>query len=270
LEFELMRKGMGKVYLVGAGPGDPELLTVRALRLLQSADVVAFDRLISDEIMALVPAGVARICVGKAPKKHSLTQDEINKLLLGLAEGGRRVVRLKGGDPFIFGRGGEEAEFLINHGIEVEVVPGITTASGVATGLGIPLTHRGLATGVRYVTGSCRKGETLTLDWQNLADPDTTLVFYMALTNLPEIEKKLIAAGLAPETPAAIVENALRPNQRQAITTLGSLSKTVAREQFIPPSLIIIGKVVAMAERLGFVIKASAAEAEGQPKPRSA
>jgi uroporphyrin-III C-methyltransferase len=174
----------GIVYLVGAGPGDPELLTLKARRLLDEADVVVYDRLVSDDILALIPVGTAKISVGKQPRSHPVPQPEINALLARLASTGRTVVRLKGGDPFMFGRGSEEAAYLIEQGIAFSVVPGVTSASGCAAAVGLPLTHRGLATGVRFITGHCREDLELDLDWRGLADPNTTLVIYMGRTNV--------------------------------------------------------------------------------------
>jgi uroporphyrin-III C-methyltransferase/precorrin-2 dehydrogenase/sirohydrochlorin ferrochelatase/uroporphyrin-III C-methyltransferase len=175
------------VYIVGAGPGDPDLLTVKALRLIQQADVVVYDRLISQAILALIPAGSKRIFVGKETGKHHMGQDEINALLVKLAITGRSVVRLKGGDPFIFGRGSEEAMYLANHGVSFEVVPGITSASACTAYAGIPLTHRGVVSGVTFVTGHCRSDKPLDLNWEKLADPGSTLVIYMGLANLQQI-----------------------------------------------------------------------------------
>ena len=236
------------VYLVGAGPGDPELLTVKARRLLDEADVVVYDRLISDEILALIAPGIARISVGKQPNDHPVPQDEINRLLVGLARRGRKVVRLKGGDPFIFGRGSEEAAVLAAHGIRFEVVPGITSASACAAAIGVPLTHRGLASGVRYVTGHCRAGRELDLDWRGLADPDTTLVVYMARAHVGHIAERLIAQGLPASTPAAAIDNGTRPDQRHVISTLADIAAAAAR--FQGPVLFLIGRVIALAEVL--------------------
>lgn len=240
----------GSVALVGAGPGDPELLTVKALRLIQNAEIVVFDRLVSTEIMDLIPAGVSRIYAGKQLSNHHLVQDEINELLVTLAKSGRRVVRLKGGDPFVFGRGSEEAEVLAKEGIPFEVVPGISSASGCATYAGIPLTHRGLSQGVRLLPGHCRDGKPLDYDWSKLADPDCTLVIYMGLANLAPIADELMAAGLPSDMPAAAVENGTTPRQRRVLGTLGTLPGLVIEAGLKPPSLIIIGRVVALAESL--------------------
>jgi uroporphyrin-III C-methyltransferase/precorrin-2 dehydrogenase/sirohydrochlorin ferrochelatase/uroporphyrin-III C-methyltransferase len=240
----------GFVHLVGAGPGDPELLTVKAMRLIQQADVLVYDRLVSTDILALVPEGTERIYVGKSSGQHSLPQEEINALLVSLAQAGRRVVRLKGGDPYIFGRGSEEALHLIANGIGFEAVPGITSAAGCGASAGIPLTHRGLAHGVRFVTGHCRAGDDLDLNWDSLADPDTTLVIYMGTANAEVISQKLIAAGLAADTPTAAISNGTLPNQRTMLTTLAALPMDLAAQGFKPPTLIIVGKVVSLAPEL--------------------
>jgi uroporphyrin-III C-methyltransferase len=239
------------VYLVGAGPGDPELLTLKARRLLDEADVVVYDRLVSDEIMALVPAGTAKISVGKQPKCHPVPQSEINALLVSLARDGRTVLRLKGGDPFLFGRGSEEAAYLREHDVRYHVVPGVTSASGCAAAVGLPLTHRGLASGVRFLTGHCRNDIELDLDWRGLADPDTTLVVYMGMANIPQIAVRLIASGLAESTPVAAVCNGTRPEQRHVISSLGEIASAAAAARFEGPILFIIGRVVEMAAALG-------------------
>jgi uroporphyrin-III C-methyltransferase/precorrin-2 dehydrogenase/sirohydrochlorin ferrochelatase/uroporphyrin-III C-methyltransferase len=238
------------VHLVGAGPGDPDLLTLKALRLIQQAEAIVYDRLISPEILALIPPGTMRIYAGKANAHHTMPQDETNALLVKLAQSGHRVVRLKGGDPFIFGRGSEEAEYLARHGVAFEVVPGVTAASGCTAGLGIPLTHRGLANGVRFVTGHCRDDRELELNWASLADPDTTLVIYMGLANLPRISRELIAAGLAPDTPAAAVASGTTPQQTLSVGTLADLPEKLAASPPAAPVLIVIGRVVSLAEVL--------------------
>ena len=235
------------VHLVGAGPGDPDLLTVKAVRLLQQADAVIYDRLVSDAVLDLVPRGTMRIYVGKMPKQHPVPQAEINALLVKLARSGHRVVRLKGGDPFVFGRGSEEAEHLARHGIGFEVVPGITAAAGCAAAAGIPLTHRGLATGVRFVTGHCRDDAELGFDWRGLADPDTTLVVYMGLASLPTIAAELQAAGLPGATPAAAIARGTTPEQRCCIAALADLPERVAAERLEAPVLLVIGRVVGLA-----------------------
>ncbi len=239
-----------KVYLVGAGPGDPDLLTVKAMALIERAEVVVYDRLVSQEILDLIPQGRMRIFVGKASGHHHMPQDEINALLAGLAMKGHTVVRLKGGDPFVFGRGGEEALHLSKSAIPFEVVPGITASNGISAALGVPLTHRGLATGVRFITGHCRSGTDLDLDWKGLADPDTTLVFYMAKANLDQIVKNLTDEGLAPSTPALAVSKGTTVKQRHCLSTLADLRNMIEALAFEAPMLIMIGKVVSLAAEL--------------------
>ena len=242
------RAAAGTVRLVGAGPGDPDLLTVRARRLLEAAEAVVVDRLVAEEILALVPQGVLRLDVGKAPGRRRMTQTEINALLVDLARSGLEVVRLKGGDPFTFGRGGEEAEHLRRHGVAVEVVPGVTSAAGCAAAIGVPQTHRGLAHGVRYVTGHCQDDGALDLDWAGLADPDTTLVVYMGFAQIGQIAERLVAAGLPASTPLAAVQSGTTPRQRHAVATLGTAAEAAAAlEGRGGPVLFIIGRVVALA-----------------------
>ncbi|MBT5414786.1 MAG: uroporphyrinogen-III C-methyltransferase [Rhodospirillaceae bacterium] len=236
------------VFLVGAGPGDPDLLTLRAARVLEAAEVVIHDRLISAAILDLVPEGAARVFVGKSAGRHAMPQAAINELLVRLARKGQRVVRLKGGDPFIFGRGSEEAEHLHRNGVPFEVVPGVTAASGCAAYAGIPLTHRGLASGVKLVTGHCKDDEELDLDWRSLADPDTTLVIYMGLANLPVLSARLIAAGLPGSTPAAAIASGTTPRQVVVRSTLKALPETVSALAVVPPVLFVIGRVVQLAD----------------------
>jgi uroporphyrin-III C-methyltransferase len=237
----------GKVLLVGAGPGDPDLLTVKAVLAIGTADVVVYDRLISDEILKLIPKGAARICVGKRAGHHPVPQSEINRQLVALARNSRIVVRLKGGDPFIFGRGCEEAIELERAGIPCEVIPGITAAQGCAASLRVPLTHRGFATGVRYVTGHCRDGEPLDLDWASLADPTTTLVIYMGLANIDEIVRQLIAHGLPGGTPALAVCQGTTRHEQKIRASLVYLPEIARTRAFSGPVLFIIGRVVDMA-----------------------
>ncbi len=251
---------IASVALVGAGPGDPELLTVKALRHLQEADVVVYDRLVSRAVLDLIPQGVQRICAGKACGKHLLSQDEINALLVRLAKAGRRVCRLKGGDPFVFGRGSEEALHLAAHGIPFEVVPGITAASGCLAAAGIPLTHRGMATGVRLITGHARGDGELEIDWRALADPSTTLVVYMALAALERFRDGLIGAGLSPTTPAIAVASGTLPEQVLCRTTLAELPAAVMAAGLAAPVMVAVGAVVALGDILG---RASMAEEEG-------
>ncbi len=241
---------MPKVYLIGAGPGDPDLLTVKAARLLQIADTVVYDRLVGDGVMALVPAGAARIYVGKEPGRHHMAQDEINDLLFCAAQAGRTVVRLKGGDPFVFGRGSEEALYLRERGVAVEIVPGITAASGCCSAVGVPLTHRGYATGFRIITGHCRAELPLDYDWGCLADPKTTLVVYMGHSNLPEIARRLMAHGLPGTTPAAAIANGTLPEQEIVRATLADLPERLRAAALPPPVLIVIGQVVALMDEL--------------------
>ncbi|GAB6054470.1 hypothetical protein JCM17960_32900 [Magnetospira thiophila] len=243
---------LGKVYLVGGGPGDPELLTRKAYRLLSEADAVVYDRLVSPVIVDLVPEGCTRIFVGKASGQHTLQQDKINELLVTLAQSNRRVVRLKGGDPYIFGRGSEEALHLARHGIPFEIVPGITAAAGISAATGIPLTHRRLASGVKFVTGHCRDDEELDLDWKSLADPQTTIVIYMGLSKLETLSRELIAAGLSPRTPAVAVANGTLRDQRQCVSTLEDLPNAVTAVGLISPVLCLIGDVVSLAHELNW------------------
>lgn len=252
---------VGRVHLVGAGPGDPDLLTVKALRLIQEAALVVYDRLVSEEIMALIPPGAERIYAGKARGRHHLAQDTINELLLSLARSGRDVLRLKGGDPFVFGRGSEEALFLARHDVPFEVVPGISAAAGCSTYAGIPLTHRGLSTGVRFVTGHLREDRSLDLNWPTLADPDITLAVYMGLQALPEIAARLMEAGLSGDTPAAAVESGTTPRQRRVIGTLATLQDLARDAGLQAPTLLIIGKVVSLAHELDWFSTIKATEA---------
>ncbi len=240
----------GTVYLVGAGPGDPELLTLKASRLLRQADVVVYDRLVGDAILDLIPAGVTRIYVGKKDGHHHMKQSDINALLLRMAHHRRCVVRLKGGDPFVFGRGSEEAQFLSRHGVAFEVVPGVSAAMGCTAYAGIPLTHRSVARSVSFVTGHCAGDRPLDLDWHRLTETRTTLVIYMGLKHLPEISRQLIAAGRSPDTPAAVIENGTTQRQRRCVSTLASLPEDAARAALESPSLVVVGEVVGLAAEL--------------------
>ncbi|HEI8866048.1 TPA: uroporphyrinogen-III C-methyltransferase [Serratia odorifera] len=235
----------GEVWLVGAGPGDAELLTIKALRVISQADVLVFDRLVSPAVMALVPQQALRIDVGKSTRCHTLSQSEINSLLVELAQAGNRVVRLKGGDPFIFGRGGEEMAALQRCGIPCHIVPGITAASGCAAATGIPLTHRDHAQSVRFVTGHCRDGEP-DLDWRALVSDGQTLVFYMGLAFGGTIAKQLMRHGMGGETPLVIIERGTQPQQRVLTATLAELPALLARERPQPPSLLVIGAVAGL------------------------
>ena len=237
---------MGKVTLVGAGPGDPELLTLRALKAIQQADVIVHDRLVSPEIMSLAPAHARRIDVGKLPRHHPVPQDEINELLISLALQGFNVTRLKGGDPMIFGRGSEEAGALREAGIAVSFVPGITAAQGASASTGVPLTHRGLATGVRYVTGHRARDAMLDLDWPSLASAETTLVVYMGVASIGEIAAKLIAHGLPGSMPVLMVASATTPREQRHVSTLARISGDAASHAGDAPVLFVIGHVVSL------------------------
>lgn len=237
---------IGTVHLVGAGPGDPDLLTVKAMRLIQSAEVVVYDRLVSAEIMALVPKSASLISVGKAPKCHTVVQERINEILVEQAIAGRDVVRLKGGDPLIFGRGSEEAATLRSHNIPVEYIPGITAAQGAASSTGVPLTHRGLADSVRYVTGHRAKDAPLDLDWQSLANPNTTLVIYMGAENMADISQNLIANGLSPTTPVMAISSATTPQETRLVSDLEQIARQINPARMPAPLLFVIGRVVSL------------------------
>ena len=243
--------GFGEVYLVGAGPGAPDLLTFRALRLMQQADVVVYDHLVSPEILDLARRDSEKIYVGKQREKHTLPQESINTLLADLAKAGKRVVRLKGGDPFIFGRGGEEIETLMQQGINFQVVPGITAASGCATYAGIPLTHRDHAQSCTFVTGHL-KDNSINLNWTQLAAPNQTIVIYMGLVGLEKICQSLIAHGSPKELPVALVQQGTTTNQRVITGTLETLPVIIAGLNIKPPTLIIIGTVVTLHDKLNW------------------
>ncbi|GER57398.1 siroheme synthase [Striga asiatica] len=275
-------RGPGNVFLVGTGPGDPELLTLKALRVIESADLLLYDRLVSNDVLDLVGPNARLLYVGKTAGYHSRTQvlclwvwfnktglndelslavkwrfqwiemmhllEEIHELLLSFAEVGASVVRLKGGDPLVFGRGGEEMDFLQQQGIEVKVIPGITAASGIAAELGIPLTHRGIANSVRFLTGHSRKGGADPLFvGEHAADPDSTLVVYMGLSTFPSLSSKLMCHGLPDDTPAAAIERGTTPQQRVVFSELKDLADEIASNELVSPTLIIIGKVVALS-----------------------
>ena len=238
---------VGKVLLVGAGPGDPELLTLKAARAIAGADTIVYDRLVPAEIVRLAPSSAVRVDVGKRAGHHPVPQTEINRLLIQFARSGRNVVRLKGGDPFIFGRGCEEALALEQAGIGYEIIPGITAAQGCAASARVPLTHRGLATGVRYVTGHCRGDEPLDLDWASLADPATTLVVYMGFANIGEIVRQLIVHGLPGDTPVLAVCQGTTAREQRISASLMCLPQAVRAADFEGPILFIIGRVAAIA-----------------------
>lgn len=241
----------GEVYLVGGGPGDPDLLTFKALRLMQQADVIVYDRLISPEVLELSRRDAQRIYVGKARGNHTLPQENINQLLVRLAKEGKRVCRLKGGDPFIFGRGGEEIETLMEEGVSFQIVPGITAAAGCASYSGFPLTHRDHAQSVIFVTGHLRDG-TIDLNWPALAQPNQTIVFYMGLHGVSTICSELISHGLSSDTPAALVEQGTTRRHRTHIGTLDNLPDIVKSDSVKPPTLIIVGHVVKLHDKLAW------------------
>lgn len=251
-----MPKSSNPVYLVGAGPGDPDLLTMKAHRLLQKADVIVYDLLVSDEILNLANPEAMRIFAGKAARNHHMPQEDINKLLVQLAGQHDCVVRLKGGDPFIFGRGSEEALHLASHNIGFEIVPGITAAGGCSAYAGIPLTHRNLSRAVQFMTGHSMRGKSIDEDvnWQSLSDPDTTLVIYMGLINAEVISNRLMAAGRPEDTPVAVIQSGSTPKQRILLTTLVKLKSDVEKSDIKSPALMIMGEVVGLTQRLNWYL----------------
>lgn len=241
----------GKVWLVGAGPGDPDLLTLKAARLLLQADAVVFDHLVGGEIMPMINPSAQQIYAGKQASKHALPQEEINALLVKLAREGLQVVRLKGGDPFVFGRGGEELETLVQAGIPFEVIPGVTAATGCAAYAGFPLTHRNHAQSVTFVTGHLKDG-TVNLDWPALARPKQTVVFYMGIGAVDEICRQMMAHGLPSLTPAAVIRNGTLSTQQTLLATLGTLPHRIIESGIKPPALIVVGSVVGLHEKLNW------------------
>jgi uroporphyrin-III C-methyltransferase len=234
----------GEVALVGAGPGDPDLLTMQAFRFIQQAEVVIYDRLVSDEVMALLPSNCERIYVGKKQADHRVSQDGINQLLVDYAKQNKYVVRLKGGDPFVFGRGSEEAQFLLAHNIACHIVPGITAASACTSYVGIPLTHRQVSQSCTFITGHVKDCGELALPWQTLNDAKQTVVFYMGVKSLPTITEQLIKAGRSPTTPAALIRKGSCPDQQVFKAPLNELVALVKEKKITPPTLIVIGDVV--------------------------
>ena len=252
--------GHGRVYLVGAGPGDPELLTLRAVRIMAQADVVVYDHLVSDGVLDFLPPKAERIYAGKRRNEHTLRQEQINALLVKLAQEGKQVVRLKGGDPFIFGRGGEELQELAKAGVAFEVVPGITAASGVSNYAGIPLTHRDYAQTCLFVTGHLKETKDFVsadLDWTALTRPRQTVVIYMGLSGLRDICRQLIAHGAQPDFPIAIVQDGTTPTQKVLVGTLTDLPERVKTSGFTSPCLIIVGEVVNLHRELAWYAPAS-------------
>ena len=234
----------GEVALVGAGPGDAELLTLRALRFIEQADVAVYDRLVSDDIIALLPDNCEMFYVGKEQAKHCVPQDSINEKLVEFAKQHKRVVRLKGGDPFIFGRGGEEAEFLLARGVSCHLCPGVTAASGCTTYSGIPLTHRGVSQACTFITGHMQNDGQLNLPWESLVNASQTVVFYMGINTLPQITEQLIMHGRSPNTPAALIREGTRAEHQTYRGTINNLSELVNTHKITPPTLIVIGDVV--------------------------
>lgn len=259
----LQAQAPGTVTLVGAGPGDPELLTLKAVKALQAASLVLYDHLVSPAVLAFLPPDAERVYVGKESSRHTLPQGDIIELMVRLARSGRAVLRLKGGDGYIFGRGGEEAQALAAQGIPFTVVPGLTAAQGAAASVGIPLTHRDHACSLVLSTGHLRENRQLDMDWDLLARPHQTVVLYMGVNNLPEICRQLVAHGLPADTPAALVEKATLPDERCITGTLAELPSLALRHQVRPPALIMIGSVVSVRAQL--VPATTACTAEGAP-----
>ncbi|MBQ4852253.1 siroheme synthase CysG [Pseudoalteromonas sp. MMG012] len=254
----------GEVYVVGAGPGDPELLTLKALQLMQQADVVVYDYLVSDEIMDLVRRDADLICVGKRLGNHSVKQEDTNQILVNLAQQGKKVCRIKGGDPFIYGRGGEEVQVLAQHDVRYQIVPGITAAAGCSAYAGIPLTHRDHAQAIQFVTGHCKK-DGQELDWPSLAKPNQTLAIYMGVLKSPHIQAQLIKYGRGGDTPVAIVENGTRKEQRVVRTQLSQLAEQIEHHKIVSPALLIIGEVAALHEQLAWFGSTAQTSSYAQP-----
>ncbi len=245
----------GRVYLVGAGPGDPQLLTIKAVKVLKEADVVIYDRLVGEEILCLAPESAEMIYVGKRTGKHEVPQDKITELIIKKAQGGGKIVRLKGGDPFIFGRGGEEAEALVEKGIEFEVVPGVSSAVVAPAYAGIPLTHRDYAASVAIVTGHRAGDAEKPIDWVKIANAVDTLVILMGVESLDGIVGKLLKGGISADKPVAMVESGTYPKQRTLIATLGTIIKEAEAKQIKPPAVIVIGEVATLGRKLAWFKK---------------
>ena len=246
----------GKVYLVGAGPGDPQLLTIKAVKALKDADVVIYDRLgVSEEVLCLAPDSAERIFVGKRTGLHEVPQDQITNIIIKKAKQGGKIVRLKGGDPFIFGRGGEEAEALVAEGIEFEIIPGISSSVSAPMYAGIPLTHREYAASVAIITGHRAGDAEKPVDWVKIANAVDTIVILMGVESLEGIVDKLLAGGIRPEKPVAVVESGTLPQQRTLISTLGTVVKEAAEKQIKPPSVIVIGEVANLGRKLAWFKK---------------
>lgn len=243
---------MGKVYLVGAGPGDPDLITVKGLRCIQEADVILYDRLVNKELLTYAKEGVELINCGKLPDYHLLQQETINRFLVKYAKKGKVVTRLKGGDPFVFGRGGEEAEALIENGIHFEIVPGITAGIAAPAYAGIPVTHRDHASSFAIVTGHRKKDEDDNIKWESLAKGIDTLAIYMGVKNLPYIQGKLLEHGKSPETPVALIHWGTLETQKTAISTLANVLKTAQNAEISNPCMIVVGEVVNLSEKINW------------------
>ncbi len=245
----------GKVYLVGAGPGDPQLLTIKAVKVLKEADVVIYDRLVGEEILCLAPEGAEMIYVGKRTGKHEVPQDKITELIVEKAQSGGKIVRLKGGDPFIFGRGGEEAEALVEKGIAFEVVPGVSSSVAAPMYAGIPLTHRDYAASVAIITGHRAGDAEKPIDWVRIANAVDTMVILMGVESLEGIVGKLLEGGISVDKPVAMVESGTYPKQRALISTLGKIIKDAKSKQIKPPSVIVIGEVATLGRKLAWFKK---------------
>lgn len=243
---------MGKVYLVGAGPGDPDLITIKGMKCIQEADVILYDRLINNELLSYAKQNAEFIFCGKMPESHSLQQETINYLLVKHANKGRTVTRLKGGDPFVFGRGGEEAEFLSDNGIEFEVVPGISSGIAAPAYAGIPVTHRDYGSSFAIVTGHRKNGEADNIKWEALAKGIDTIAIYMGVKNLPYIQEQLLLYGKSPETPAALIQWGTVDNQKTVVSSLGEIINAAEKEGIQNPCMIIIGEVVKMREKISW------------------